>query len=156
MAFEDLQRDYVERELAALDRDVDPAIAMDAIDGEAARFPIDATGGPEAERVLPDSARASKATAGVGIPESPIGQDIAEASGRRGPFEPGPDDRVVETDAEDFRRARRRHDRRSMRSQANDEARRAEVTTDYEEWRSRPDELDFPGVDSPPDIVPRF
>jgi hypothetical protein len=96
-------------------------------------------------------------TEGLTEPEPrDIAQNLERERQRRGPFEAGPGDRTVETEPEDFRRARRRHDRRSMRSQANDEARRAEITTDYERWMRRPDELDFPGVDSPPDVVPRF
>jgi len=50
------------------------------------------------------------------------------------------------------------HFDRSERARANDAAKRAAVTTDFPEWADNPDELDFPGIDTPstaPDVLPK-
>lgn len=41
------------------------------------------------------------------------------------------------------------HESRSEIARETDEALRAEVTNDEEQWASAPDEYDFPGVDTP-------
>lgn len=66
--------------------------------------------------------------------------------------------RTVETTPDDLFSARRYHQgERSTISRARDEATDAQrVIGDFEEWSERPDELDFPGIDTTEDYGPRF
>lgn len=41
------------------------------------------------------------------------------------------------------------HESRSERAQRVDEARKAPITNDPDEWMAAPDEYDYPGVDTP-------
>jgi hypothetical protein len=48
-----------------------------------------------------------------------------------------------------YARARKYHMQRSERARDVDNQRKAEVTSDYEEWRSDPSRHDYPGIDTP-------
>jgi len=50
------------------------------------------------------------------------------------------------------------HEGRDPDSKRVDKQKRAPVTTDYQQWRSSPGELDYPGVDTPtnePSVLPK-
>jgi hypothetical protein len=82
-------------------------------------------------------------------------ESLLRKAAREGP-QPTRFEETVAVDRDDYRRARERHEERSAAAQRVDERRDAEVTANVDEWAARPDELDFPGVDSVDSVGPRF
>jgi len=56
---------------------------------------------------------------------------------------------------DDRKKASDFHQSRSQEAQRIDENRRAPIETDFQEWADDPDDLDFPGVDTPASRSPR-
>lgn len=55
-------------------------------------------------------------------------------------------------------KAREFQSERSKESRAQDRSKRAPVTTNLQSWKSNPDDLDFPGIDTPsesPGVLPK-
>jgi len=61
------------------------------------------------------------------------------------------DDAIATTEsvASGFGKARTEHENRPEQEQRTDEALKADLTTDYEEWAQNKDQLDYPGIDTP-------